>query len=107
MIPDEARITEAQSESLHNALIASCDEFVPPIHLPDEARIAALEAENARLREALAPFAKEADAWWSELPDEARPWIAEPGNVGGADAEFSLHDLRRARAALGEGGGDA
>ncbi len=70
-------------------------------------RITALEAENTRLREALVPFAKEADAWWSELPDEARPWIAEPGNVGGADAEFSLHDLRRARAALGDGGGDA
>ena len=53
-------------------------------------------ADNA-LREALEPFAKEADTWFDKLPDDARPWIAEPGNVGGDNAEFTIGDLRRLR----------
>lgn len=50
---------------------------------------------NDALRAALEPFAKEAATWWDQLPDDARPWIAEPGNTGGDDAQFTVGDLRR------------
>jgi len=54
-------------------------------------------ASGAEVREALEPFAREADTWWDQLPDDARPWIAEPGNSGGDDAQFTVGDLRRLR----------
>jgi len=104
MIPDEARITEAQSESLHNALIASCDEFVPPIHLPDEARIAALEAENTRLREALAPFAYAAFGADGYPDEEAFTLVLRPdaeeyddGDLPERESLITARQLRLAR----------
>lgn len=99
MIPDEARITEAQSESLHNALIASCDEFVPPIHLPDEARIAALEAENTRLREALKPFV--------EGHAHTTFFLSRKEAMHFAGRQLYAEDVERARAVLNKGGPDA
>lgn len=56
-----------------------------------EARLTALEAENARLREALKPFADEAFRY---EPDE------NDGFFNAWDSTFSIGDLRRARKAL-------
>lgn len=61
------------------------------------ARVAALEAENARMREALGPFAQK--AWFYDPPeddDDNRIW----------DTRYcpTLGDLRRARAALSAAG---
>jgi hypothetical protein len=55
--------------------------------------IRALVAENERLREALGPFAAEAKKYDPEESDDCMPaW----------ESEFSLGDVRKARAALGE-----
>ncbi len=61
----------------------------------DQSRIAALEAENAALREALRPFAED-DVWHASIPDDFR--AVNPG--------YTIGDLRRARALL-QGGSDA
>ncbi len=67
------------------------DEFVrtyetSPIQKEAAARIAALEAENKRLREALKPFADAHDDYWRE-------------GVSMADL-IDRDDLRRAKAAM-------
>ena len=75
--------------------------------------------ENIRLREALEPFAKEADQWASSEPvipldDSVVPLIGhawdvkcvvcdDPDVEGVEDAQFNLGDLREARAALSSG----
>lgn len=64
--------------------------------------IAALKERLREAGEVVKPFAREADAWWDKIVDDARPWIAEPGGVGGDDAKFTIGDLRRARAFLQE-----
>jgi hypothetical protein len=73
-----------------------------------DGRLAELERENARLREALKPFAQEAVLWddLPEPPDEDRKlWIGSHANRFMTDeARFSLADLRRARAALAGSG---
>lgn len=66
-----------------------------------EKRIAALEAENATLREALKPFAKEAEAWVSRTEGGAyndTDKIVEP--FPGYEGELNVGDLRRAAAVL-------
>jgi ATP/maltotriose-dependent transcriptional regulator MalT len=65
-----------------------------------------LHAEYTKLREALEPFAKEAGEWAVEIPDDERPMIEGQADDEPAFAEFTVGDLRRARAVLKEGGGD-
>jgi hypothetical protein len=83
-----------------------------------DARIAALEAENAALKarnaelvEGLRPFAEEADEWEgiNVRAGDGDPVFIGPDDVMDAGkARFSVGDLRRARALLqGQGGGDA
>lgn len=82
----------------------------------DKQRIAALEAENAKLRErnsgleeGLRPFAVECAEWVDQihlLPNETVPEIKAPSDDAVAAARFTLGDLRRARALL-QGGPDA
>ena len=68
-----------------------------------------LRAENARLREALEPFAREADNWNDNVAAEYRPLQVEPQSVDhanggyahpGSESAFSVGDIRRARTAL-------
>lgn len=61
----------------------------------------ALLDEIDRLREALRPFAKEADTWGTEecSPDSSTLYVY--GSCGGeGDAVYTVGDLRRARAVL-------
>lgn len=66
--------------------------------------IAALKAENERLREALQPFAAEAGEWGDAVPDSHHPVFLEPGHWDaryyGSAAKFTVGDQRGARAAL-------
>lgn len=68
-------------------------------HKKDTARIAELEAQLAKARGVIAPFAKEAENFESDFyGDDIRPTL---GNVGDGDCEptlFTIGDLRRARA---------
>lgn len=60
------------------------------------------QTEIERLRAALMPFAREADTWSETISDRFKPGVCEPrSKFSHAKAEFSLGDLRRARAALG------
>lgn len=67
-------------------------------------RALAAEAERDKLREALKPFAKEADAWGELVPDDHAPLCVEMGHTNGAyygsSAEYTVGDLRIARQAL-------
>lgn len=60
------------------------------------AEITRLRAENARMREALEPFAEEADLWnaFGETVVLVEPFPDLPGSSG-----LMVHHLRRARAA--------
>lgn len=66
-----------------------------------------LHAKNIKLREALEPFAKEAERWspaWKDRPDpneHATPWYSYEDEEDRAPT-FTIHDLRRARAVLEE-----
>ena len=69
----------------------------------------ALRAENARMRETLEPFAKEAENWADDVATDYRPLQVEPQSVDrkqggyahpGSDSAFSVGDLRRARSEL-------
>jgi hypothetical protein len=71
------------------------------------ARLDELERENARLREALKPFAAEATAWDDahQPPPESEPlMIGCRRHYSTDEAAFTLGDLRRARAALAGSG---
>ena len=67
-------------------------------------RLDELERENARMREALKPFASEGALWHDSTttPTEDEPlWISSYETRRSPDeAKFTLGDLRRARAAL-------
>lgn len=63
------------------------------------ARLERLEADNARLRAALKPFAKEAAQWGSGFTDDGRIYVLPTGS-GNNRAKFNVGDLRKARAAL-------
>ena len=70
--------------------------------------LAAVVAERDAAREALKPFGKLADWWTERLPDDVNFHSApmskpEPGDMIFEHA-FTLGDLRRARAALAQGG---
>lgn len=69
-----------------------------------DAEIALLEAKTAELRQALWPFAFEAGMWADHVPDDGRPTVLEIGKTDaenyGSPAQYSIGDLRRARAAL-------
>jgi hypothetical protein len=53
----------------------------------------------ARLLKRLEPFAREADTWAGHISDSYRPGVTEPRQrYSHAKAEFSLGDLRRAKA---------
>lgn len=68
---------------------------------PLAAEVIALRARVARLEAALKPFAKEADTWSDRAPDDLHPFIDTFDAVHfGNDAEFTIGDLRAARAAL-------
>lgn len=69
----------------------------------------AMRAENARMRETLEPFAKEAENWADDVATDYRPLQVEPQSVDrkqggyahpGSDSAFSVGDLRRARSEL-------
>ncbi|MDR2982337.1 MAG: hypothetical protein LBV12_08845 [Puniceicoccales bacterium] len=66
-------------------------------------RLQAVEASNAELREALSPFADEAKEWENcNLPEFTLMKVAagfgQPEDI--CDSEFTLGDLRKARAIL-------
>ena len=68
--------------------------------------LAAARAENDRLREALRPFAREAQ-FWDHAPDDVRLGVScVDGFVDSGDAMFFPGHFRRARAALEQGGGN-
>lgn len=68
--------------------------------------LAAARAENDRLREALRPFAREAQ-FWDRAPDDVRLGVSYvDGFVDSGDAMFFPGHFRRARAALEQGGGN-
>ncbi|MGO4673014.1 hypothetical protein AB4Z40_08950 [Bosea sp. 2YAB26] len=71
-----------------------------------EALATTATARVAELEGALKPFAREADEWHEDVPDDYRILCAEPGAETanhGAESVFTIGDLRRARA-LSEGG---
>lgn len=59
---------------------------------------AAAEADRDRLREALAPFAREADEWVDSVSDDERPVIGSLNDGVTWDARFTVRDLRTAKA---------
>lgn len=64
---------------------------------------AILKLRIAELRQALRPFAREAEQWSEEVPDYYRPLCTEPGSetpAPGSEASFTIGDLRRAKALL-------
>lgn len=64
----------------------------------------ALQRENAELREALKPFATDADNWSDGVPHTHKTLCTEPNSTTahpGSEAAFTVGDLRRARALLG------
>lgn len=68
-----------------------------------KAALSASEAEVARLKEALRPFAEEAAEWADTVHDDYTPRQTEPGHectYEGSESKFTIADLRRARAAL-------
>jgi len=71
-------------------------------------KIDELERENARLREALKPFAAQCDQWAYRLPDtQGFGLICLSSPADGdivMDADITMSDLRRARAALAGSG---
>ncbi len=78
-------------------------------HADEGARIAGLEAEVERLREALRPFAEEVDEWATSVPDDALVFSCADDGMEceecGAESDrlyqgHTLGDLRRARALL-------
>jgi hypothetical protein len=79
-----------------------------PLAEANTARLSELERENARLREALKPFASEGALWHDSTttPTEDEPlWISSYETRRSPDeAKFTLGDLRRARAALAGSG---
>lgn len=79
------------------------DDAINSLEDATAARLSALQTEVEgrgetirQLREALRPFATEAEMWGSKTPDEEIPYIK--GNDGhGDEAAFDVGDLRRAR----------
>jgi hypothetical protein len=68
-----------------------------------EQKIAALTSQLTEAREALRPFAAEAENWADSVPDDYRSLCFEPGAGHanpGSETAFTTGDLRRARAAL-------
>lgn len=68
------------------------------------------EARVANLEAALRPFGDEADAWGHLVPDDHAPLCVEMGHTDGryygSAAKYTVGDLRRARAALADKGGE-
>ena len=67
-----------------------------------KAKATAAEAERDRLREALKPFAEQAETHNAQFQDEMfiDDYVRAPGEVWVSFARITLGDLRRARAAL-------
>ncbi len=63
------------------------------------ARALSAEAERDRMREALEPFAREADEWAEHYNDDGIP-LCCVDETNPERAEFTIGDLRRARQAL-------
>lgn len=83
----------------------SAEKIDPNLEEIDRA-LAAARAENDRLREALRPFAREAQ-FWDHAPDDVRLGVScVDGFVDSGDAMFFPGHFRRARAALEQGGGN-
>lgn len=60
-----------------------------------EARALSAEAQRDRMREALEPFADQADCYEDSVPDDVADWPT-----------FKVHHFRNARAALSQGSGE-
>lgn len=92
---------ETQSGTLFSLLVnpdgpEAADAIASLLDKSDEAD--RLAAENARLREAVEPFAKAAE----QIDGEGRSvWIEKPAD----DGYITLNDLRRAQAALSTNAG--
>ena len=82
-------------------------QCAPPLRAA-AARLSELERENAALREALKPFASQCDQWAYRLPDtQGFGLICLSSPADGdivMDADITMGDLRRARAALAGSG---
>ena len=64
-------------------------------------QLSAKDAEIARLREALKPFSAEAERWGDRAPDDLTVSVhSVDAEHFGDQSEFTVGDLRRARAAL-------
>ncbi len=93
---------EAAVEPWHMSAIHQDDVVDDPVSSRvrmDTARIEALEAENARLREALAPFAKAADNFDEFKINDDAEWFAYSGiqRATGSVGAITVADLRAAR----------
>lgn len=82
------------------ARVAKLAKAIEVKHDEAERRIAALEADNARLRETLKPFAHESRAWDDLLPDNTSFWVALGPDEQPEPTAFILGDLRAAHKAL-------
>lgn len=103
-----ARPNEAVTKSIALAAGAvwMAAEKVDPNLIEMDSALSAARAENDRLREALRPFAREAQ-FWDHAPDDVRLGVSCVGGfVDSGDAMFFPGHFRRARAALEQGGGD-
>lgn len=70
----------------------------------ERTRAEAAEAKLKAMGEALEPFAREADNWADDVPDDYRSLCFEPGAKNahpGSETAFTVGDLRRARRATG------
>lgn len=86
---EAAEATGAQAKKIEK--LEEANVFCRSAFLNSRDRIAELEAETAKLREALKPFADEAD----EIPINEETW----------EVHFSAKCFRAARAALGDNDG--
>lgn len=103
-------ITETQSESLHNALVASADEFVPPI-LMDEAATSASEGRDYVIRKG-GYFYRPNAQWYTPAIEQAGRYTLEeavkhshPNGPDGPRDGITYHHVSAFSAPASEGKG--
>ena len=101
---DDLRARLAAAEG-HEASLEKRRDYYRERMEAAEALATTATARVAELEGALKPFAREADEWHEDVPDDYRILCAEPGAETanhGAESVFTIGDLRRARALTGE-----
>lgn len=91
----DRRAADSKEDREHWAMVANAENCRKSATL-----LLSLASERDGLREALKPFAEEADQWHCTVPDEYRSLCTEPGSSTanpGSETAFTIGDLRRAR----------